>query len=144
MGSKTKTRDPSKQRKQIFKADSFQRSKLMSVRLSKELQGKYNVKKISIRSGDVVYITSGDFMGTEGKVLAVDYKKQRIGVEGISREKADKSKVIYMISTSKVVIRRFGKVDRTRKKILERRAKAELEIEEEDLSMEEVEALEEE
>lgn len=139
MGSKTKTRDPSKQRRQIYKAKSFQRSKLMSVRLSKELQVKYPVKKIPVRSGDVVYITAGDFKGTEGKVINIDYKKHRLGIDGISHEKADKSKIMYMIDTSKVIIRRFGKVDQSRKKILERRAKMVLEIEEEDISIAEAE-----
>ncbi len=134
MGSKTKTRDPSKQRRRLFTADSFQRSKMMSARLSKDLQTKYKVKKMPVRTGDVVYITTGDFMGTEGKVLTVDTKKRRLGIDGIAREKADKSKVMYKIDASKVVIRRFGKVDKSRKKILERRAKMELEIDEDDIS----------
>ncbi len=144
MGSKNKTRNPAKQRKQIYTASSFHRSKRLSARLSKDLRKKYSVKKMPVRTGDVVYITTGDFVGTEGKVLTVDYRKQRLSVDGISREKADKSKVMYPIHTSNVVIRRFGKVDRSRKKILERRAKMALEIEAEDISEEEIEALEEE
>lgn len=139
MGTKTKTRDPSKQRRRIFTADSFQRSRMMSARLSKDLRTKYKVKKMPIRTGDVVYITAGDFVGTEGKVLIIDSKKRRLGIDGIAREKADKSKVMYKIDTSKVVIRRFGKVDKSRKKILERRAKMELEIDEDDISESETE-----
>jgi ribosomal protein uL24 len=100
------------------------------------------VKKMPVRTGDVVYITTGDFVGTEGKVQIVDTKKRRLGIDGIAREKADKSKVMYKIDSSNVVIRRFGKVDKTRKKILERRAKMELEIDEEDISA--AEAIEEE
>jgi large subunit ribosomal protein L24 len=144
MGAKSKTRDPSKQRRRLYTADSFKRSKMVSARLSKDLREKYKVKKMPVRAGDVVYITTGDFMGTEGKVLNVDKKKRRLGIDGISREKADKSKVVYKIDTSNVVIRRFGKVDKSRKKILERRAKMELEIDEEDISAAEEEALEEE
>jgi len=142
MGSKTKTRDPAKQRRQIFTANSFERSKLISTRLSKELRKKYNVKNIPVRTGDVVYITKGDFAGTEGKVLKINYKKQRLEIDGISREKADKSKIMYAIDTSKVFIRRFGKVDQSRKKILERRAKMDLLIADEDIG--ETEILEEE
>lgn len=130
----TKIRDPSKQRRRLYTADSFHRSKMMSARLSKDLREKYKVKKMPVRTGDVVFITTGDFTGTEGKVLSVDTKKRRLGIDGIAREKADKSKVMYKIDPSKVVIRRFGKVDRSRKKILERRAKMELEIDEEDIS----------
>ena len=131
----TKTRDPSKQRRRLYTADSFHRSKLMSARISKDLREKYKVRKMPVRTGDVVYITTGDFTGTEGKVLSIDTKKRRLAIDGIAREKADKSKVMYKIDPSKVVIRRFGKVDRSRKKILERRAKMELEIDEEDISI---------
>ncbi|UCG04394.1 MAG: 50S ribosomal protein L24 [Candidatus Heimdallarchaeota archaeon] len=144
MGTKQKTRDPSKQRRRLFTAHSFQRSKMISARLSKDLREKYKVKRMPVRPGDVVYITAGDFIGTEGKVLEVDTKKRRLGIDGIAREKADKSKIMYKIDTSKVVIRRFGKVDKSRKKILERRAKMELEIDEDDISEAEAEALEEE
>lgn len=134
MGSKPKTRDPSKQRRRIYEAHSFQKAKLMSVRLSKDLQKKYKVKHMPVRSGDVVYITSGDFVGTEGKVLKANHKIQRLEIDGISREKADKSKILYPMHPSKVIIRRFGKVDQSRKKILERRAKMPVEIEEVDMS----------
>ena len=106
----------------------------MSVRLSKDLQKKYKVKHMPVRSGDVVYITSGDFVGTEGKVLKANHKIQRLEIDGISREKADKSKILYPVHPSKVIIRRFGKVDQSRKKILERRAKMPVEIEEVDMS----------
>lgn len=137
MGPKTKTRNPSKQRTSVRNANSFKRNKLMSARVSKDLQKKYKVKNIPVRKGDVVHVTSGDFVGTEGKVLQVISKKQRLAIDGISREKADKSKMIYPIHVSKVAIQRFGKVDSTRKKILERRAKEEVEIELEDISEEE-------
>ncbi|MHA1941953.1 MAG: 50S ribosomal protein L24 [Candidatus Hodarchaeales archaeon] len=134
MGSKIKTKNPTKQRNRIKKASSFHRHKLMSARVSKDLQSKYNVKKITVRKGDTVYVTSGDFVGTEGKILTADYGNQRLFIDGISREKADKSKIMYPIHISKVVIRRFGKVGKKRKLILERKAKKELEIEEEDIS----------
>lgn len=134
MGSKIKTKNPSKQRNRIIKASSFHKQKLMSARLSKDLQKKYDVKKITVRKGDTVYVTSGDFVGTEGKVLTADYKNQRLMIDGIAREKADKSKILYPIHISKVVIRRFGKVGKRRKLILERKAKKELEIEEADIT----------
>ena len=134
MGSKT--RSPSKQRQRITNASSFRRSKLINVRLSRDLQKKYNVKRMPLRTGDVVFITTGDFVGTEGKVLGMDYKNQRAEIDGIAREKADKSKIIYPIHTSNMIIRRFGKIDKSRKAILERKAKKVLEIEAEDLAEE--------
>ena len=134
MGAHSKTKSPSKQRNRINKASSFHRHKLMSVRVSKDLKKKYNVKKIAVRKGDTVYVTTGDFVGTEGKVQSADYKKQKLYIDGIAREKADKSKIMYPIHTSKVVIRRFGKVGTKRKASLERKAKKTLEIEEADIS----------
>lgn len=144
MGSKMKTRNPSKQRNRITKATTFHRHKLMSVRLSKDLREKYNVKKMPVRKGDTVYVTAGDFVGTEGKVLTADYKTQKLTIDGIVREKADKSKIMYPIHVSKLVIRRFGNVGQKRKVILERRAKKTLEIEEEDISEEIIDTNEEE
>ncbi len=134
MTSQLKTKNPSKQRNRITKASSFHRHKLMSARVSKELRKKYKIKRIPVRKGDTVYVSSGDFVGTEGKVQAADYKNQKLLIEGIAREKADKSKIMYPIHVSKVVIRRFGKVGTKRKASLERKAKQTLEIEDEDIS----------
>ncbi len=144
MGSKMKTRNPSKQRNRITKATTFHRHKLMSVRLSTDLKEKYNVKKMPVRKGDTVHVTAGDFVGTEGKILSADYKTQKLTIDGILREKADKSKIMYPIHVSKLVIRRFGNVGQKRKEILERRAKKTLEIEEEDISEEIIDTIEEE
>ena len=144
MGSKMKTKNPTKQRNRISKGTTFHKHKLMSVRLSTDLREKYNVKKMPVRKGDNVYVTAGDFVGTEGKVLTADYNTQRVTIDGIAKEKADKSKIMYPIHVSKLVIRRFGKVGQKRKIILERRAKKTLEIEDEDIIEEIIETLEEE
>jgi large subunit ribosomal protein L24 len=144
MSSRTKTKNPTKQRNRIKKASSFHRHRLMTVRLSKDLKEKYNVKRMPVRKGDTVYVTKGDFVGTEGKVQTANYQTQKLLIDGIAREKADKSKIMYPIHVSKVIIRRFGKVGKKRKAILERKAKKPLEIAEEDISEVEIEELEEE
>jgi large subunit ribosomal protein L24 len=144
MGSKMKTKNPTKQRNRISKGTTFHKHKLMSVRLSTDLRGKYNVKRMPVRKGDSVYVTAGDFVGTEGKVLTADYNNQRVTIDGIAKEKADKSKIMYPIHVSKLVIRRFGKVGQKRKVILERRAKKTLEIEDEDIIEEFLDTTEEE
>ena len=143
MSSRTKTKSPSKQRKRIKKASSFHRHKLMNARLSKDLRKKYNVKRIPVRKGDTVYVTAGDFVGTEGKVATANYQTQKLLIDGIAKEKADKSKIMYPIHVSKVVIRRFGKVGTKRKAILERKAKTTLEIEAEDIDEVEIDEIEE-
>lgn len=41
-------------------------------------------KKLHIRKGDTVYVNTGEYKGTQGKVLAVFPKKQRAIVEGVN------------------------------------------------------------
>ena len=131
---KNKSIQPRKQRKRLYESHNFEKHRRMSVRLSKSLRNKYNLKNIPVRAGDVVYVTSGSFFGTEGKISTLHYSKSRVEIEGISREKADKSKLMYPVHISKIVIRRFGKMDQSRKNIIERRAKSKVEILDEDIT----------
>jgi len=41
-------------------------------------------KKFHIKKGDIVIVTAGDYKGAEGRVLSVDYKKDRAIVEGVN------------------------------------------------------------
>ncbi|XP_006894684.1 PREDICTED: 60S ribosomal protein L26-like [Elephantulus edwardii] len=89
------TSDRSKNRKRHFNAPSHVRRKIMSSPLSKELRRKYNVRSMPIRKDDEV----------------------------VQREKANGTTVHVDIHPSKVVITRL-KLDKDRKKILERKAKS--------------------
>ncbi|KAH0507346.1 60S ribosomal protein L26 [Microtus ochrogaster] len=89
------TSDQSKNRKRHFNAPSHIRRKIMSSPLSKELRQKYNVRSMPIRKDDEVQV----------------------------REKANGTTVYVGIHPSKVVITRL-KLDKDRKKILERKAKS--------------------
>jgi len=51
-----------------------------------------------------VKIVRGDFAGIEGKVTQLDTKKQRLFVEGVSREKVAGTSTNVSVHTSKVVI----------------------------------------
>lgn len=42
------------------------------------------MKKFKIKSGDVVRVTTGEHKNQEGKVLSVDFDKDRVLVEGIN------------------------------------------------------------
>lgn len=102
------------------------RRRLLSAKLSKELQQKYDIKRLPIRAGDVVRIMRGDFAGHEGKVVKVDLKRARIFVEGAQIKKADKTPVYYPIHPSKVMIVKLDVSDKYRLKVVERRSKAHL------------------
>lgn len=93
-----------------------------SSRLSEELSKEYKTHSIAVRKGDVVHIMRGDFRGTEGGVIKVDYERNTIHIEGVTREKADGNTVFVPIHQSKVMIRKLNLKDKLRKDILNRRA----------------------
>ncbi|KAB0369084.1 hypothetical protein FD755_019089 [Muntiacus reevesi] len=118
------TSDRSKNRKRHFNAPSHIRRKIMSSPLSKELRQKYNVRSMPIRKDDEVQVVRGHYKGQQiGKVVQVYRKKYVIYIERVQREKGNGTTVPVGIHPSKVVITRL-KLDKDRKKILERKAKS--------------------
>merc|ERR1719334_3021320 len=95
----------------------------MSAPLSKELKAKYNVRSMPIRKDDEVQIVRGHFKGQQvGKIVQVYRKKYVIHIERIQRDKANGATVNVGIHPSKVVIVKL-KLDKDRKRILDRKAK---------------------
>ncbi|CAF3413876.1 unnamed protein product [Rotaria socialis] len=104
-----------KARKRYFTAPSHVRRRLMSAPLNKELRRRYNVRSIPLRKDDEVAITRGHFKGQpSGKVTQVYRKKFVVHIERITREKANGN----VVQITKL------KLDRDRRRILERRAKS--------------------
>merc|ERR1712014_241080 len=111
-----------KQRKRHFNAPSHIRRKLMTAPLSKDLRQKYGVRSIPIRKDDEVQVVRGHYKGQQvGKVVSVYRKKYCIYIERIQREKANGASVYVGIHPSKVCVVKL-KMDKNRKKIIERRA----------------------
>ncbi|ESO95130.1 hypothetical protein LOTGIDRAFT_189002 [Lottia gigantea] len=111
-----------KNRKRHFTAPSNIRRKIMSAPVSKELRTKHNVRSVPIRKDDEVQVVRGHYKGQQvGKVTQVYRKKYVIYVERIQREKANGATVHVGIHPSKVVVVKL-KMDKDRKKILERKA----------------------
>jgi len=105
----------------MAKASSTSRT-AFSARLSQELTKEYNVHSMPIRKGDTVIVMRGTFRDVEGKVTRVDRKKVSICVEGVTREKSDKSTTFVPLHPSKVMITKLNLDDDRRRDILERRA----------------------
>merc|ERR1712226_470021 len=121
--NKNVTSSRRKQRKRHFEAPSHIRRRLMSAPLSKELRQKYNVRSIPIRKDDEVQVVRGHYKGQQvGKVVQCYRKKLCVYIERIQREKANGASVYVGIHPSKVCIVKL-KMDKDRKKILDRRAK---------------------
>jgi large subunit ribosomal protein L26e len=113
-----------KNRMRHFNAPSHIRRQIMSAPLSKELRTKHNVRSIPIRKDDEVMVVRGHYKGQQvGKVVQVYRKKYVIHIERIQREKVNGATVNVGIHPSKVVIVKL-KMDRDRKSILERKARA--------------------
>ncbi|XP_055385885.1 60S ribosomal protein L26 [Condylostylus longicornis] len=115
-----------KNRKRHFTAPSHIRRRLMSAPLSKELRQKYNVRSMPIRKDDEVQVVRGHFKGNQvGKVVQCYRKKFVVYIEKIQRENANGTNVYVGIHPSKCLIVKL-KLDKDRKKILDRRGKGRL------------------
>merc|ERR1711944_187625 len=121
--NKNVTSSRRKQRKRHFSAPSHIRRKLMSAPLSKDLKQKYGVRSMPIRKDDEVQVVRGHYKGQQvGKVVQYYRKKFCVYIERIQREKANGASVYVGIHSSKVCIVKL-KMDKDRKKIVDRRAK---------------------
>jgi large subunit ribosomal protein L24 len=82
--------------------------------LSTELRTTYGRKSIPVRAGDTVRIVRGDFSGVEGKVSDIDTTRQRLFVEGVTREKVAGTSEKVSIHCTKVMITRLNLDDKWR------------------------------
>ncbi|CAD5122558.1 DgyrCDS10972 [Dimorphilus gyrociliatus] len=93
----------------------------MSAPLSKDLRTKYGVRSMPVRKEDEVQVVRGHYKGQQiGKVVQCYRKKFVLHIERIQREKANGATVNVGIHPSKVVIVKL-KLDKDRKKILDRK-----------------------
>ncbi len=67
-----------------------------------------------VRKGDTVKITRGDFSGVEGKVSEIDTERQRLFVEGVTREKVAGTSEKVSVHCTKVIITRLNLDDKWR------------------------------
>ena len=117
--SSTQTR---KQRKYRHNAPNHIRHKFMSAPLSSDLRKTHGIRNISVRSGDTVTITTGQFKGHSGKVASINLAKVKVKVEGAELMKRDGTKVMYPINPSNVMITKLDLSDELRKAKIEKRA----------------------
>ena len=115
-----------KSRKARFSASSGEKRKLMSCRLSKELQAKYKVRSMPVVKGDEVTVMTGgdDRKGQQGKVEAVYRLKNVVHVNGVNVQKANGQSVPIGLSASKLMITKLRQENgKSRLQILARRAR---------------------
>jgi len=118
------TSRPSKQRKTIWNASGSRRNRLLSAPLSSGLQTRHGTKSPPVRKGDTVKIVRGDFTGVEGKVSEVDRNRNRLYVEGVTRDKVSGTSTKMSVHPSKVQITNLSLDDRWRSKSIEEKKSA--------------------
>jgi len=105
---------PGKQRKTRYSAHSCKKHKLLAAPLSSELRTTYGRRSVPVRTGDTVKIVRGDFSGVEGKVSDIDTVRQRLFVEGVTREKVAGTSEKVTVHCTKVMITRLNLDDKWR------------------------------
>ena len=118
---------------------------MMKAHLSDELYGKYGVRSLTLRKGDIVKVMRGRFKGHEGKVVKVNLKNMRVAVEGVTVRKVDNTAVQYWIHPSNLMLIKLDLSDPKRREKIYRLAEEKRGISVEELEeSEEVEEVEEE
>ncbi len=136
---------PRKQRKMLYNAPKHRRQKMMKAHLSDELYGKYGLRSLTVRKGDIVKVMRGKFKGHEGKVVKVNLKNMRVAVEGVTVRKVDNTAVQYWIHPSNLMLIKLDLSDPKRKEKIYKLAQEKRGVSIEELEeSEEVEAEEEE
>jgi large subunit ribosomal protein L24 len=107
------SKQPRKQRKARYTAPSHINTKYLNAPLSEALKEQYKKKTLRVIKGDTVRVTR-DFAGDEGLVDAVDTKKSKIVVHGVSNTKADGTEVPRAIDASNVQITKLNLADKRR------------------------------
>ncbi|MBU7023903.1 MAG: 50S ribosomal protein L24 [Theionarchaea archaeon] len=118
---RTKSKHPRRQRKVLYTAPAHRKQRMMTAPLSEDLQNRYGVKRLPVKTKDKVRVTRGDFVYTEGEVVEVDLKRTRIHIDGVTVEKADGTERYYPVHPSKVEITDLNLKDERRSRIIERK-----------------------
>ena len=105
---------PSKQRKMLYQSPAHRLRKLLSAPLSEDLRKSQGRRSYPVRKGYTVKIIRGDFAGIEGKITKMDTHKQRIFVEGVTREKVAGTSTNVSVHASKVRITKLNLDDKWR------------------------------
>lgn len=82
-----------KQRKYRYNAPLHVKNTFLNTHLSKDLRAKHGMRSATIRKGDEVTVMRGSFAKKKARVSAVDVRRCRVVLEGITRTKKDGSKI---------------------------------------------------
>lgn len=110
-----------KQRKYRHNAPLHTKHTFLSSPLSKDLRTKYKKRNVEVRTGDEVKVMRGAFADKKAKVLSVNIKRERVTLEGITRQKKDGTKLAVSFHPSKLQLVSLATDDKKRLHSLERK-----------------------
>ena len=113
---------PSTARRNRYNAPNHVARKFISAPLSPSLRAEHGTRSMRVVVDDTVSITKGDRKLSEGRVLRVKVKEQKIYIEGVTRNRQDGSTVQIPIRAENVMITRLNLNDNRRKELLERKS----------------------
>ena len=118
-----KSSKPKKQRKFFYTRKLHARQKLSSAHLSVELRKEIGQRSLMLRTGDTVKVARGTHKKHKGKVIKIDYAKNRIFIEKLNRKKADGTEIPVPIQASNVIITEIERDDerRIKRKVLKKK-----------------------
>jgi len=116
-----KSKQPRKQRKQLYNQPLHKRRKQVSARLSKELTETYKKRNIPVIKNDKVKILIGTHKGKTGKITAINLRAYTVTIEHIVNKKQDGNESQAQIHPSNIIITELNLNDEKRKKVLERK-----------------------
>ncbi len=93
-----------KQRKYLANAPLHKQVSFFGVHLSKDLQKKFGVRSLTIRSGDTVKVVRGQHKGKTGKIQKVLRSRRKITIEGVDVTRRDGAKALVPLHPSNVVL----------------------------------------
>ncbi len=115
---KTISRQPRRQRKAVFTAHTFERRRIMSVPLSRELRTRYGRRSLPVRKGDTVRILSGSYVGREERVAKIDRRHSSVTLDNVTGKTADQKLKPLPIRPSHLLLTRLNLSDPWRRRVL--------------------------
>ena len=112
------SRQPRRQRKAMYTADTFERRRRMGVPLSRELRTRYGRRSLPVRKGDTVRILSGSYIGREERVAKIDRRGYSVTLDNVTGKTADQKLKPLPIRTSHLLLTRLNLSDPWRRRVL--------------------------
>ncbi len=109
---------PRKQRLARYTASHHERYRRMALSLSRELRGRYHVRRLTPKKGDTVRVLSGSYKGREERVTKVDYRHYRLVLDNITVKKADGKMKQLPISPQHLLLTKLNLSDPWRRRVL--------------------------